>query len=122
MGHPYTALFSGFVAALFIESYNVVDESTRGKMEEMLVTWRTGGPHGIELFTAPVQKEIEGFVWGSRTTGPTQNQVLLELDVILAQKNRAVYENPTDSESRGHIEVLNQVSLSTPFCVQGFKC
>lgn len=83
-------------------------------MEEMLVTWRTGGPSGVELFGHTVQLAIERSVWGdmsSGSSGPTANQVLIELDVILAQKNRAVDQNPADSESRSHIEVLQQVRL-----------
>jgi pre-mRNA cleavage complex 2 protein Pcf11 len=81
-------------------------------MEEMLVTWRTGGPSGVELFGQTVQLTIERVVWGdmsSGSSGPTPNQVLIELDVILAQKTRAVDQNPADMESKSHIEVLQQV-------------
>ncbi|KAF9514172.1 hypothetical protein BS47DRAFT_901369 [Hydnum rufescens UP504] len=112
LGAPYTVLFSSFITALFLDSYNAVDESTRSKMEEMLVTWRTGGPGGVELFGANAQLNIEGAVWGnvaSGSSGPTQSQVLIELDVILAQKTRALEQNPADSEARNHIEVLQQL-------------
>ena len=115
LGLPYTQLFSSFVASLFLECYDLVDDSTRGKMEEMLVTWRTGGPSGVELFGQTVQLTIERVVWGdmsSGSSGPTPSRVLIELDVILAQKTRAVDQNPTDMESRSHIEVLQQVRCS----------
>lgn len=81
------------------------------------MTWRTGGPGGIELFGQNAQLQIERAVWGdvsSGTQGPTPNQVLIELDVILTQKTRAVAQNPADMESRSHIEVLQQVSFSFP--------
>jgi len=76
------------------------------------VTWRTGGPGGVELFGQTVQLTIERAIWGdtsSGLSGPTPNQVLIELDVILAQKTRAVDQNPADTESKSHIEVLQQV-------------
>lgn len=89
-------------------------------MEEMLVTWRTGGPGGVELFGLNNQNTIQRAVWGNHTSaspggapvGPTRSQVLMELDVILAQKTRAVQVNPADSEGRTHIEVLHQVRSS----------
>ena len=116
LGAPYTVLFSSFIAGLFLDSYNVVDDSTRNKMEEMLVTWRTGGPGGVELFGASAQLNIERAVWGdvaSGSTGPTQSQVLIELDVILAQKTRTIEQNPADVEARNHIEVLQQVCCAS---------
>lgn len=79
------------------------------------MTWRTGGPGGVELFGKTAQQTIERAVWGdisSGSSGPTQSQVLMELDVILAQKTRAVDQNPSDAESRSHIEVLHQVCIS----------
>ncbi|KIM46082.1 hypothetical protein M413DRAFT_48601, partial [Hebeloma cylindrosporum] len=47
---PYARRFSSFVVALYLDSYPLVDDNTRGKMEEMLLTWRTGSPMGKELF------------------------------------------------------------------------
>ena len=39
---PYARQFAGVVAGLFKDTYDVVDQPTRSKMEEMLLTWRTG--------------------------------------------------------------------------------
>lgn len=114
LGHPYTQLFSSFVAPLFLECYDHVDDTTRSKMEEMLVTWRTGGPGGVELFGQNAQLTIERAVWGDvssgSSSGPTRNQVLMELDVILTQKTRALDLNSADRDARNHVEVLHQVS------------
>lgn len=118
LGTTYTSLFASFVTPLFLESYDLVDDSTRNKMEEMLVTWRTGGPGGVELFGHGNQVSIERAVWGDHTSpgsgvsGPTRSQVLMELDVILTQKTRAVQLNARDVESRTHIDVLHQVRKS----------
>ena len=75
------------------------------------MTWRTA-LSGAELFGSGPQQTIERAIWGDSTSGrsgPTQSQVLIELDVILAQKVKAVESNPADLESRTHIDVLHQV-------------
>ena len=56
---PYARLFAPVVSDLFLESYRVVDPGTRHKMEEMLWTWRDGGPNGRELFGVGPQESIE---------------------------------------------------------------
>lgn len=97
----------------------------------MLVTWRTGGPGGVELFGAENQATIERSVWGGNvscsfipsqirtqsklqsatSSGPTRSQVLTELEVVLAQKVRAVEMNPFDTAASGHVDVLHQASI-----------
>ena len=131
----YAHRFSSFVVPLYLESYSQVDESTRGKMEEMLLTWRTGSPSRKELFGVPQQIAIERGVWGdggtSNSVSPpfsvspssssflqsgfhsgtgqiTKSQVLSELQFTLGQKERAVLSNPYDATSQSHIAVLHQ--------------
>lgn len=70
---PYARQFSSFVVSLFLETYPVVDDNTRGKMEEMLLTWRTGSPTGKELFGVPQQIGIERGVWGGGATGSVRS-------------------------------------------------
>jgi len=119
---PYARQFAGFVIPLFLEAYAQVDESTRGKMEEMLLTWRTGSPTGNQLFGISPQVAIERGVWGdgssSHTMGNnfssgsgqvTKSQVLSELEFTLGQKERAVQSNPYDTTSQNHINVLQQL-------------
>ena len=127
----YAHRFSSFVVPLFLESYFQVDESTRGKMEEMLLTWRTGSPSRKELFGVRQQIAIERGIWGdgglsnsfvnssfsvspssgfhSGTGRITKSQVLSELQFTLGQKERAVLSNPYDTTSQSHIDVLRQV-------------
>jgi pre-mRNA cleavage complex 2 protein Pcf11 len=62
---PYAGLFASIVAPLFLETYQQVDQQTRGKMEEMLLTWRTGAPNGRELFGIGPQLAIERGIWPS---------------------------------------------------------
>ena len=49
----YAHRFSSFVVPLYLKSYSQVDEITRGKVEEMLLTWCTGSLMHKELFGIP---------------------------------------------------------------------
>ncbi|KAF9476504.1 hypothetical protein BDN70DRAFT_882335 [Pholiota conissans] len=120
---PYARQFSSFVVSLFLETYPVVDDNTRGKMEEMLLTWRTGSPMGKELFGVQQQIAIERGVWGGGAASSsgsnfysgsgviTKSQVLSELQFTLGQKERALQANPYDTTSQNHITILHQLRL-----------
>ncbi|KAH8830485.1 hypothetical protein DL96DRAFT_1593135 [Flagelloscypha sp. PMI_526] len=109
---PYHRTFARFVQPLFLETYAAVDDHTRGKMQEMLLTWRTGSPRGTYLFGNPIQHAIEKGVWPQAKAGqPRINkaQVLSELEFVLNQKERAVAADPQDRMSIDHIGVLHQL-------------
>ncbi|GAA5872978.1 hypothetical protein JCM3774_004890 [Rhodotorula dairenensis] len=77
IGAPYLALFSRFIERAFLSAYHAVDPVTRTKLEELLGTWKTGGPDGGELFRdadepmhgARVQRGIEAALFGARGRG-----------------------------------------------------
>jgi pre-mRNA cleavage complex 2 protein Pcf11 len=79
---PYARHFAAFVIPLFLETYGQVDENTRSKMEEMLLTWRTGSPNGKELFGVPPQVAIERGVWGD---GGSSHNVSLNVSLSIFQ-------------------------------------
>ncbi|TRM67706.1 hypothetical protein BD626DRAFT_479581 [Schizophyllum amplum] len=115
---PYGRLFSAFVMPLFLETYSQVDESTRSKMAEMLLTWRTGAPGGQQLFGVANQIGIERGIWGDGTShvttsaGPSRlskAQVLSELEFALGQKERVLHTNPYDATTQTHVAVLQQL-------------
>ncbi|KIL68074.1 hypothetical protein M378DRAFT_158585 [Amanita muscaria Koide BX008] len=115
---PYARHFASFVKPLFLETYGQVDEATRTKMEEMLLTWRTGSPAGKELFAVPPQIAIERGIWGDSAANynsfslsgrVTKAQVLSELEYTLGQKERALQANPYDTTSQNHVNVLYQL-------------
>lgn len=124
---PYASVFSRVVTPLFMDAYFQVDNSTRGKMEEMLLTWRTAGPEHTELFGPETQDRLQMSIWGDQVSGldvylpayltpPLQNfaskaQVLSELQFTLGQMERALQANPRDRTPESHIHVLNQVSF-----------
>ncbi|KZP02311.1 hypothetical protein FIBSPDRAFT_685355, partial [Athelia psychrophila] len=57
--HPYARQFLPMVSQLFLDSYRKVHQSPRRKMEEMLLTWRTSGVNGKELFGVVPQVAIQ---------------------------------------------------------------
>jgi len=62
----YAAVFSHIVVSLFIDTFFQVDASTRNKMEEMLLTWRTAGPDYTEIFGSDNQLQLQTAVWGEQ--------------------------------------------------------
>lgn len=123
---PYARIFASFVIPLFLDTYRAVDDSTRSKMDEMLLTWRTGSPTTKELFGLGPQMAIERGIWGEQAVGHfisddvrcshalqgpgqvTKPQVMSELNFALQAKERAVQVNPNDATSKHHIQVLLQ--------------
>ena len=140
---PYARHFTPIVVRLFLDTYEVVDQQTRIKMEEMLLTWRTGAPNGRELFGVVTQLAIERHIWGTDSTQTvrsshrhsgrrpdrrfrqsgnrggsqsiSQAQVLSELEFVLGQKERALQSNPYDKVTQNHIAILQQVSALSYF-------
>lgn len=134
---PYAAEFTPFVVPLFLETYDLVDNNTRSKMEEMLLTWRTGSPVGKELFGIGPQVAIERGIWGDggnaavghrrgsrcRALGSlllqsgsssrvTPNQVMSELDFAIGQQERTLQSRPHDVAMQNNLAILHQVRPS----------
>ncbi|KAF9451674.1 hypothetical protein P691DRAFT_662701 [Macrolepiota fuliginosa MF-IS2] len=124
---PYARVFASFVIPLFLDTYRTVDDNTRSKMDEMLITWRTGSPNGKELFGLGPQMAIERGIWGDQAVritlpplirsahlfqGPgqiTKPQVMSELNFALQAKERAIQVNHDDISAKHHIQVLLQL-------------
>lgn len=66
---PFARHFASVVASLFLDTYDAVDQNTRSKMEEMLLTWRSGAPNGRELFGVGPQVAIERGIWSGGSGG-----------------------------------------------------
>ncbi|KAK0529460.1 mRNA 3' end processing factor [Tilletia horrida] len=66
IGQPYTTNWSGIITRLFLETFRVVDAPTRKRLEELLATWRTGGPNGTPLFGESAQWTIERSLYGTQ--------------------------------------------------------
>ncbi|KAL0573968.1 mRNA 3' end processing factor [Marasmius crinis-equi] len=75
---PYARHFATFIVPLFIKTYHQVDEPTRSKMLELLLTWRTGFPPGKELFGVPAQVSIERSIWGDGSNNNNNHVAVLQ--------------------------------------------
>ncbi|SJL04200.1 uncharacterized protein ARMOST_20315 [Armillaria ostoyae] len=134
---PYARHFAAFVVPLFLETYAEVDPPTRSKMEELVLTSRTGSPSSKDLFGVSSQVSIQHGIWDDGTTSSsvhfhakrkphktkaaiqstsfrgstqiTKSPVLSELEFILGQKERARQANPYDIINQQHIGVLQQL-------------
>ncbi|KAF9057660.1 hypothetical protein BJ165DRAFT_1422254 [Panaeolus papilionaceus] len=106
---PYARQFSAFVVPVYLDTYTIVDASTKSKMEEMLFTWRTASPNQDELFGFAQQRSIERGIWGGDGINIPAAQVLSELQFAIGQKERALQSNPYDTQSQTHIGVLHQL-------------
>ncbi|PPQ99035.1 hypothetical protein CVT24_003595 [Panaeolus cyanescens] len=106
---PYARQFAMFVVPVYLDTYRIVDASTKSKMEEMLFTWRTASPNHDELFGLAQQRAIEHGIWGGDGVNIPAAQVLSELQFAIGQKERAVQSNPYDTQSHTHIGVLHQL-------------
>ncbi|PBK59507.1 hypothetical protein ARMSODRAFT_899170 [Armillaria solidipes] len=121
--NPYARLFATFVAPLFLRTYGEVDALTRSKMEELVLTWRTGSPSGTELFSLSLQASIECGMWGGSTrtkiqstsfrgsNQATTSQVLSELEFNPCQKERAQQANAHDPVNQQYIQEVGFLSL-----------
>ncbi|TFK29396.1 hypothetical protein FA15DRAFT_664345 [Coprinopsis marcescibilis] len=116
---PYARRFASVVTQLFLDTYSQVDAQTRTKMDEMLLTWRTGSPARTELFGSVTQLAIERGVHAQtiRTRQTpidhgqqiSKRQVLDELQVAINQKDLEVRSNLYDEDAKRKLGVLHQL-------------
>ncbi|PWN26679.1 hypothetical protein BDZ90DRAFT_241074, partial [Jaminaea rosea] len=72
IGAPYTTLWSQRISHLFLDSYRLVDQPTKVRMEELLNTWRAGASDGSPLFGGDAQWDIERNLYGSQGPPPSR--------------------------------------------------
>lgn len=114
IGSPYTELWAPRVATLFLESYRVVDQPTKRRLEELLATWRVAGPDKRPLFGDAAQQGIERALFGSaggqpKQAQPTQSQVLANIERLLALKAQERSRNPGDESVGERMQTLREL-------------
>ncbi|KAI6043234.1 hypothetical protein EDC04DRAFT_2600404 [Pisolithus marmoratus] len=96
-------------------SLNVVDQPTGSKMEEMLITWRTGAPNGKERFGVITQLSIEQGICGGYSTSPADASSQSYLNTVSkVQKDGALQANPWDLTAQKHIDQVQPPPSSYP--------
>lgn len=114
IGPPFsTTYFPPFLPRCFLRAYAQVDGVTKTKMEEMVATWKQGGPNGGDVFGGGAREEIERAIYGAAggpMEGPSREMVMKQLNGTLAWKKHVLGLNPHDAEARLHVGVLEQIS------------
>ncbi len=85
-------------------------------MEEMVATWKNGGPNGGDVFGGDARLEIERAIYGQAggpMEGPSREMVVKQLNGTLAWKKHLLGLNNHDAEARLHVGVLEQVGDQT---------
>ncbi|SPO38650.1 related to PCF11 component of pre-mRNA 3`-end processing factor CF I [Pseudozyma flocculosa] len=136
IGQPYTSLWAERIVTIFLESYRLVDQPTKMRMEELLATWKDAAPGGRPLFGENTQWSIERPLFGSAgmplpghrpTPPPPQAQhhphahhappdhgkarAIESIDRLLAMGAQELRVDPNNSAIRERHESLTQLKL-----------
>ncbi|KAJ1023219.1 hypothetical protein NDA16_003372 [Ustilago loliicola] len=126
IGHPYTQLWSARIVPIFLETYRVVDQPTKMRMEELLATWKTAGPGARPLFGDNAQWSIERALFGSSgmpqpnatpapVADPRSNasrskaKTIENIDKLLAVDGQSLAANPSDQALHERVDSLAQL-------------
>ena len=111
----YRQLFSQFIHVDWLNTYNNVDGSIRSKLEELVITWRNGGPFGSSVFGKYSQTVCEQRLYGEGgwkaniplSYGPSRTLVITELQSALEKRKLFSQLNPLDQKAKSHIHALS---------------
>ncbi|GAK67988.1 pre-mRNA cleavage factor cfi subunit [Moesziomyces antarcticus] len=130
IGHPYTQLWAARIVPIFLESYRLVDQPTKMRMEELLATWKTAGPGARPLFGDNAQWSIERALFGSQgmpqhsaahaahaapvadpraSTAKSKAKAIENIDRLLAIDGQALAANPADQSLHERVDSLAQL-------------
>ncbi|TIB72520.1 hypothetical protein E3Q06_01732 [Wallemia mellicola] len=111
----YAQHFAPFIAKDWLNTYALVDGATRSKLEELVITWRNGGPYGSNLFGRQAQLDCEQRLYGQGgwkasiplSYGPSRTLVITELQAALEKRKVHVQYYPYDEKAKSHIHALS---------------
>lgn len=127
IGHPYTQLWSPRIAPIFLETYRLVDQPTKMRMEELLATWKTAGPGARPLFGDNAQWSIERALFGSQgmpqphvapqapvadprsNTAQSKAKAIENIDRLLVVDGQSLAANPSDQALHERVDSLAQL-------------
>jgi len=98
-----------------MESYRVVDQPTRRRMEELLATWREAGPGGRPMLGDASQQAIERSLYGSQgapvkaANAPNKSQVIADIERRMALCTKDLANEPHNTRAREQNDVLRQL-------------
>ncbi|CBQ68681.1 related to PCF11 component of pre-mRNA 3`-end processing factor CF I [Sporisorium reilianum SRZ2] len=127
IGHPYTQLWAARIVPVFLESYRLVDQPTKLRMEELLATWKTAGPGARALFGDNAQWSIERALFGSQgmpqphaaaaaavadpraNAARSKSKAIENIDRLLAVDGQSLAANPSDQALHERVDSLAQL-------------
>ncbi len=127
IGHPYTQLWAARIVPIFLETYRLVDQPTKMRMEELLGTWKTGGPGARPLFGDNAQWGIERALFGSQgmpqanavqaapvadpraNAARSKSKAIENIDKLLAVDGQSLAANPADQALHERVDSLAQL-------------
>lgn len=126
VGEPYTHLWSARIVPIFLESYRLVDQPTKRRMEELLATWKTAGPGARPLFGDNAQWNIERALFGSQgmpqsnaapvpvadpraNAARSKSRAIENIDKLLAVDGQSLAANPSDQALHERVDSLAQL-------------
>ena len=126
IGHPYTQLWSARIVPIFLETYRLVDQPTKMRMEELLGTWKTAGPGARPLFGDNAQWGIERALFGSQgmpqahaapapvadpraNAARSKSKAIENIDKLLAVDGQSLAANPSDTALHERVDSLAQL-------------
>ena len=100
VGTPYTIFFGRKLYGSFMESYSLVDNNTRRKMEEMLQTWKQPVPGSIDtrpVFPTEIVRPIESALLKAKTSMlRAEQEHMRSQQQLLGGRGRPLPQHPQD--------------------------
>uniref|UniRef100_V5E3A2 CID domain-containing protein n=2 Tax=Kalmanozyma brasiliensis (strain GHG001) TaxID=1365824 RepID=V5E3A2_KALBG len=126
VGEPYTQLWSARIVPIFLESYRLVDQPTKRRMEELLATWKTAGHAARPIFGDNAQWSIERALFGSQgmpqpnvaaapvadpraNAARSKSRAIENIDKLLAVDGQSLAANPSDQALHERVDSLAQL-------------
>ena len=103
-----------------MESYRVVDQPTRRRMEELLATWREAGPGGRPMLGDASQQAIERSLYGSQgvpvkaANAPNKSQVIADIERRMALCTKDLANEPHNTRAQEQNDVCLLYTSPSP--------
>ena len=97
---------------IFLETYRLVDQPTKMRMEELLATWKESGPGGRPLFNENAQWNIERSLFGSQGMPPSLHRPVQQVHPLGAMPPRSpnpTIAHPLASTDRGKAKAIESI-------------
>lgn len=96
------------IVRIYMETYRMVDQGTKVRMEELLNTWRNAGPNGEPIFGGDAQWKIETQLYGRQGPPVGQRSTVEKIDRLLSMGAHDQIHNPQAFDA-GRMDALSKL-------------